>query len=139
MPRSRDCSHGILPVPYAGQTITIKNLDGVRKGGQQVARPGGVDGKTWEVSSQTPSHTPFSMGPFNGAVETIDLGGTGNPGEEAVAYVCRNFDGNHGVTTAASMEGCLGKDTFVRTSTRALSFKIALPESSLWHAHSTCL
>ena len=100
--------HGILPVPLAGQTITVINQHGVRVGagdGERRARPG-LDGRRTVLTAQTPAHTPFTMGPFKGRVETIDLGGG------AVAWVLRNFDGANGVTIARSMEGCFGKDAF---------------------------
>ena len=67
-------AHGVLPVPLAGQRITIRRMkDGLRQGATRKLRPG-VDGTVLVREAQTKQHTPFSMGEFRGTIEMHRLG-----------------------------------------------------------------
>ena len=120
-------AHGIEPVPLPGQTITYTRLPHVRKGEGVKHRPG-VDGVTTQKRAQTRAFTPFTMGLFEGHVETIVLNrsaGTGAaqassppPGGERV-FVLRNFDGVRGRRLARALEGAYGVDVLEGKGTGA--------------------
>lgn len=104
-PLNESTAHGVLPVPFPGQTITILRCDGVR-----VLTPQGavhkhcpnIDNTTSTLTAKTSTFVPFCMGAFAGRHETIDL----QRGEQA--HVLRNFDGRQGTSLAAALEGCYG-------------------------------
>jgi hypothetical protein len=73
---NEDTSHGLDPVPMAGQRIVIENMkNGVRVGQYDRKMRPGTDGVRREKIARTREFTPFAMAPFRGAVETMQLGG----------------------------------------------------------------
>ena len=103
-------AHGLLPRPLPGQTIRVHYLPHARcakprRKGDGPAPRRDVDGTTATVTARSAAYERFSMPPFAGRVETVELG----PRREAV-YVLRNFDGARGATLAANLENCFGLD-----------------------------
>ena len=103
-------AHGLLPRPLPGQTIRVHYLPHARcakprRKGDGPAPRRDVDGTTATVTARSAAYERFSMPPFAGRVETVELG----PRREAV-YVLRNFDGARGATLAANLEKCFGLD-----------------------------
>ena len=97
-------AHGVLPVPFAGQTIELQRLATVRKWNKttnqfeyidnpkinnnnnnkstSTAVPVGWTGTKLSMTkiSGTSVYKPFAMPPFYGAVEVYNLGGNGSRG-----------------------------------------------------------